>query len=224
MGKWKRGLSGFLAVVPSLSAMQGDILYASAADLVEKLTAEISDGDVNGDGKTNSADVEALQTLLSSTVGSISASGKGQYDVYHDGNIDVRDLLAVQQLVDSKTPQKPEQEASGETIKLEVTDTECCPGEEVTVDVRMIDWNQDIGAIALTLDFDSSLSLKEVACTGSYQYVSDGNVLKIYGIPVKKDVYRGTVATLTFTVPDTAYGDYDVKIKDASLHWHQPQK
>ena len=63
MGKWKRGLSGFLAVVPSLSAMQGDILYASAADLVEKLTAEISDGDVNGDGKTNSADVQLEASL-----------------------------------------------------------------------------------------------------------------------------------------------------------------
>jgi len=214
----KRGLSGALSVMLAASAVQFNVLYTCAEELVEELTAEISDGDVNGDGATDSADVTEVLELLGSSVGSIGSSGKFSYDVYRDDVIDVRDLMAVKQLSGSGTPAVPENASSGNSCKIEVTDAECCPGEQVKVDVNIIDWDQNLGAVELMMDFDDSLELADISCKGDYQYVLEGNELKIFGITSLADVYRGTVATLTFNVPDTAYGDYDVKILSGSVY------
>ncbi|MDY4414617.1 MAG: fibronectin type III domain-containing protein [Ruminococcus sp.] len=70
----------------------------------------------------------------------------------------------------------------------------------------------------LYIDFDSSLSLADISCTGDYQYAIEENELKIFGFSTLKDVYRGTVATLTFDVPNNAYGNYDVKVKECAFY------
>lgn len=214
----KRGLSGALSVMLAASAVQFNVLYTGAKELVEELTAEISDGDVNGDGKTDSTDVTELAELLGSSVGSIDSSGKLSYNVYRDDFIDVKDLMAAKQLSEGGKPTVPEDASSGNSCRIEVTDAECCPGEQVKVDVNIIDWDQELGAVELMMDFDDSLEVADISCKGDYQYVLDGNELKIFGITSFAEVYRGTVATLTFNVPDTAYGDYDVKILEGSVY------
>ncbi|MDE7225343.1 MAG: fibronectin type III domain-containing protein, partial [Ruminococcus sp.] len=138
--------------------------------------------------------------------------------VYKDDVIDVRDLIAVRQIADGNKPVPPVESDSGKTVKFELSNAECCPGEQVKVDVKIVDWNQDIEAIEINLDYDSSLSLVDVSCTGAYQSVSEDNKLKIFGFCEMSDVHRGTVATLTFDVPDTAYGSYDYKITSASVY------
>lgn len=216
--KLKKGLSGTLAVLLGASAMQGSVLYASAADLVKELTADIGNGDVNSDGTVDAKDIQALSELIGGSAGSVDASGSSGYDVYKDGMIDVRDMMAVKQLAAGKSPVKPEEDQSSETVALEVTSADCCPGEQVKVDVKMIDWDQDIEAVELYLDFDENLDLTDFTCTGDYQCAVQGNELKIYGFKTLANVYRGNIATLTFNVPDTAYGDYDVKIKSAAVY------
>lgn len=214
----KKILSGMLAAAVALPAVQFSVLYSSAEQLIKDVTSDFGSGDVNGDGKVNSADIDAVEKLIGSSVKSIPSSGNSSFNVFKDDVIDVKDLMAVKQIADGKSPVIPENKESGKTVKFEVGDAECCPGEQVKVDINIIDWNQDIDASEIYLDFDSSLSLEDISCTGDFQYAAEGNELKIYGFNVLSNVYRGTVATLTFNVPDTAYGDYDVKIKDAYVY------
>ena len=214
--RFKKGLSALLAVVSVVSTGQFHAGAAAAAEAVNEAASKITGGDVNGDGKTNDADVDAVTAFLGKTA---AAAGKdSKFDVYKDGAVDARDLLAVSQLAGGLAPVKPENEASGDTVRIEVGDAECVPGEQVSIDVNIIDWDQNIGAVELYLDFDSSLKLAEVDCTGKYQFVSDGNKLKLFGLTEYADVYRGTVATLKFDVPDTAYGDYDVKVNSCAVY------
>lgn len=214
--RFKRSLSGLMAVVTAASMSQLAPLYTAAEELAQSLKVEFTSGDVNGDGKTNQSDVEALYAFLGKSAGKAAADSK--FDVYKDGNVDGRDLLALRKLADGEKPAAPENEASGDTVKIEVGSAECVPGEQVSVDVNIVDWDQDLGAAEFYLDFDSSLSLVSVKTTGDYKYVTDGNVVKLYGLSGLEDVYRGTVATLTFDVPDTAYGDYDVKVKSCAVY------
>lgn len=216
--KIKKGLSGALAVIIGAASVQGSIIYAAAEDLIKDLTADIGSGDVNNDKSVDSSDLNAMYDLLGSSAGKITSYGNGAFDVYKDSSIDVRDLMAVKMLSEGKTPQKPENESSGKSVKLEVTDAECCPGEQVKIDVKIVDWAQDINAVELYMDFDSNLSLADITCTGDYQYAVNGNELKIYGFTSLADVYRGNIATLTFDVPDTAYGDYDVKVTNCAFY------
>ena len=214
--RFKKGLSVLLAAASVVTTGQFCAGYSAAAEEIKEAVSKITGGDVNGDGKTNDADVDAISAFIGKTA---AAAGKNsKFDLYNDGAVDVRDLLAARQLADGLAPVKPEKEASGDTVKIEVGSAECVPGEQVTVDVNIIDWDQEIGAVELYLDFDSSLTLSDVSCTGKYQYVSDGNQLKIFGLTENADVFRGTVATLVFDVPDTAYGDYDVKVKSCAVY------
>ena len=214
--RFKRSLSGLMAVVTAASMSQLAPLYTAAEELAESLKVSFTSGDIDGDGKTNQSDVDALYAFLGKTAGKASADSK--YDVYKDGSVDVRDLIALRKLADGEKPVAPEKDASGSTVSIEVGSAECVPGEQVSVDVNIVDWDQDLGAAEFYLDFDSSLSLVDVKTTGDYKYVSEGNVLKLYGLAGLEEVYRGTVATLTFDVPDTAYGDYDVKVKSCAVY------
>ncbi len=214
----KRGLSAVLATVLTASSAQFNVLYSWADELVDELTAEISDGDTNGDGKVNSADVKKVQELIGSSVDAVKASALSACNVYRDDVIDVKDLMAVREIANGKKPEVPDEATSANTCILDITDAECCPGEQVKVDVNILDWDQEIGAVELTMDFDGSLELADISCKGDYQYVSEGNELKIFGITSMADVYRGTVATLTFDVPDTAYGNYAVKINSSAVY------
>lgn len=214
--RFKKGFSAVLAVVSVVSSGQITPCIAAAADAVTAAVTKITGGDVNGDGKTDQNDVDALYAFIGKTVGAAEKNTK--YDFYKDNSVDVRDLLAVKQLADGKAPVKPEKEASSDTVRIEVGNAECVPGEKVSIDVNIIDWDQDLGAAEFSLDYDPNLKLDSISCTGSYQYVSDGNEIKLFGITDLIDVYRGTVATLTFDVPDTAYGDYDVKIKNCAVY------
>ena len=214
----KRGLSAVLAAVLTASSAQFNVLYSWADELVEELTAEIGDGDVNGDGKVNSADVKKVQELIGSSVESVKATAFSACNVYRDNIIDVKDLMAVREIANGKKPKVPDDAASANTCILDITDAECCPGEQVKVDVNIFDWDQDIGAVELTMDFDSSLELADISCKGDYRYAAEGNELKLFGITSMADVYRGTIATLTFNVPDTAYGNYAVKINSSAVY------
>lgn len=213
-----RSLCGMTAAFIGFSTTHSEIIYTSAAEVIQQITAEISSGDVNGDGKVNVNDINALSELISSSVGTVSASKNRSYDVYKDDAVDVKDLIAVRQIAEGKKPVPPDETDSGKTVKFELANAECCPGEQVKVDVKIVDWNQDIEAIEVNLDYDSSLSLVDVSCTGAYQSVTEDNKLKIFGFCEMADVYRGTVATLTFDVPDTAYGNYDYKINSANVY------
>lgn len=214
--RFKKGLSALMAVVSVVTTGQFIAGYSAVAEEINEAASMITGGDVNGDGTVNYEDVDAVSAFLGE---SVAAAGKNSdYDIYKDGAVDVRDLLAVSQLAGGLAPVKPEKEASGDTVKIKVGDAECVPGEQVSIDVNIVDWDQDLGAVELYLDFDSSLMLTEIDCTGGYKSVSEGNKLKLYGLTENADVFRGTVATLKFDVPDTAYGDYDVKINSCAVY------
>ena len=216
MSRFKRGLSALLAVASVVSSGQFYAGYSAAAEEISEAAAKITGGDLNGDGKTDKADVDAITAYMGKTVAASAKDSK--YDIYKDGAVNARDLLAVSQLAGGLAPVKPATEELPETVQIEVGSAECVPGEQVSIDVNIVDWDQDLGAVELYLDFDSSLKLAEVDCTGKYQSVTEGNKLKLFGLTENADVYRGTVATLKFDVPDTAYGDYDVKVNSCAVY------
>ena len=119
--KFKKGLSGALAIIIGAASVQGSIIYAAAEDLIKDLTADIGSGETTMDKSVDSSDLNAMYDLLGSSAGKITSYGNGAYDVYKDNSIDVRDLMAVKMLSEGKTPQKPENESSGKSVKLEVT-------------------------------------------------------------------------------------------------------
>ena len=100
--RFKRSLSGLMAVVTAASMSQLAPLYTAAEELAQSLKVEFTSGDVNGDGKTNQSDVEALYAFLGKSAGKAAADSK--FDVYKDGNVDVRDLLALRKLADGEKP------------------------------------------------------------------------------------------------------------------------
>ena len=153
-----------------IEKIHSEVTESVADELVEELTAEIGDGDVNGDGKVNSADVKKVQELIGSSVESVKATAFSACNVYRDNIIDVKDLMAVREIANGKKPKVPDDAASANTCILDITDAECCPGEQVKVDVNIFDWDQDIGAVELTMDFDSSLELADISCKGDYRY------------------------------------------------------
>ncbi len=211
-----RGVAALLSLTMAMSSADLGVLTAWVASAAEEVT--IASADVNGDGKVNEADSKAVLDCIGESVNTISAQRHANCDVYCDGKVDIRDVMAVEHAIAGKPATVPEKATNGSSTTLALSEVVGYAGEEAVVDLSLLDWNQDIDALELKLNFDDNLKLKTVDCSGELQYMVSDNTIKFYGMYTMKEAYRGLLASLTFQMPDNAYGDYGINMIDTGIY------
>lgn len=211
-------LAGLLAVSFLAGAAQLDVLTPYVAHALEE-EITIGSADVNGDGTVNAMDQQAVLDAVGSSVNAVEAGDvDATLNPYGDSWVDVRDVMVVSHAAKKETLTVPEEESSGQTADLKLSKVTGYAGEQATVDLSFLDWNQDIDAYECKLDLDAELKIVGVKCTGDAQYVISGNQIKIYGMYTMQQANRGLLASVTFEMPANARGDYGVSILDASAY------
>lgn len=196
-----RLFAGGLAAFMAMNALPLQTAYTAFAAEIDAA----SRGDVNGDGKRNSDDLEALNKLLSEHPETILAEEQYvQYDVTQDGIIDSRDRYALSQYLSGAANDFPVTNGSEaeEDVTLSLTGASCFPGDEVQVRLSFVDWTKDIAAYDLTVGFDTALEFKDIEfISDDCVYAAASRAVKISGLYQNDALHRGDIAILTFTAP-----------------------
>ena len=106
MEKWRNRLfAGGVSVFMLLNALPLQTAQTAIAAEIEAA----SRGDINGDGKKDSADLEALKALLATRPDTIVVETEDlvPYDVTGDSIVDARDTLAISQYVSGAAKELP---------------------------------------------------------------------------------------------------------------------
>ena len=213
---FKRSMSALLAATMLTMAAPFDSLAVFAEDLISTVT--IGSADVNGDKKVDEQDCALILEAIGSTAGTAAVTADNKaLNVYGDEVIDVRDLMAVRDAINGSKATVPEEAAASDRVDLNVSSTTGYAGEQATIAVSLADWEMDIAAYEVKLSLDTALTVEEVSCTGSAQWVQEEGALKLYGMYGGEPAYRGTLATITVTLPPEAYGDYGVSVVNADF-------
>ena len=183
--------------------------------------AEAARGDVNGDGKTDNADLEALTKLLGEHVETVFAEKQyAAYDITGEGIVDVRDRYALSQYLSGAAKTFPTEYGKQieDSVTLSLPDTACCQGEQIQVMLSFVDWTKDIAAYDIVLQYDTALKLDSVSfLSGDGQYVAGTQNVKLSGFYSGQSLWRGDLAVLNFTVDGEAEGDYSLKVDGANI-------
>ena len=213
---FKRSMSALLAATMLTMAAPFDSLAVFAEDLISTVT--IGSADVNGDKKVDEQDCALILEAIGSTAGTAAVTADNKaLNVYGDEVIDVRDLMAVRDAINGSKATVPEEAAASDRVDLNVSSTTGYAGEQATIAVSLADWEMDVAAYEVKLSLDTALTVEEVSCTGSAQWVQEEGALKLYGMYGGEPAYRGTLATITVTLPPEAYGDYGVSVVNADF-------
>ena len=213
-----RLLAGTVAAFMMMNALP--LQTALSAFAAETEAAKI--GDVNGDGKKDSADLDALKALLGSRPDTVIVENDElkPYDVTQDGFVDARDTYALSQYLSGDAKEFPADQGDRipEQITLALESGACFPGDEVQLKLSFVDWTKDIAAYDITLGFDLSLELKNVEFfADDCQYVSAARSVKLTGLHKEDPLHRGDFAVLTFAVPKDFDGDLGVAVEGANI-------
>ncbi len=213
---FKRSMSALLAATMLTMAAPFDSLAVFAEDLESTVT--IGSADVNGDKKVDEKDCALILEAIGSTTGTASVTAdNAALNVYGDAVIDVRDLMAVKDAINGIKAYVPEEANVSEQVDLNISSTTGYAGEKATFAISLADWEMDVAAYEMRLSLDNALTVEEVSCNGDVQYKLDGSTLKLYGMYSGSPAYRGTLATITVTLPPEAYGDYGVSVVGADF-------
>ena len=213
---FKRSMSALLAATMLTMAAPFDSLAVFAEDLAPTVT--IGSADVNGDKQVDEKDCALILEAIGSTTGTASVTADNEaLNVYGDAVIDVRDLMAVKDAINGIKAYVPEEANVSEQVDLSISSTTGYAGEKATFAISLADWEMDVAAYEMRLSLDNALTVEEVSCNGDVQYKLDGSTLKLYGMYSGSPAYRGTLATITVTLPPEAYGDYGVSVVGADF-------
>lgn len=213
---FKRSMSALLAATMLTMAAPFDSLAVLAEDLESTVT--IGSADVNGDKQVDEKDCALILEAIGSTTGTASVTADNEaLNVYGDAVIDVRDLMAVKDAINGIKAYVPEEATVSEQVDLSISSTTGYAGEKATFAISLADWEMDVAAFEMRLSLDNALTVEEVSCNGDVQYKLDGSTLKLYGMYSGSPAYRGTLATITVTLPPEAYGDYGVSVVGADF-------
>lgn len=179
-------------------------------------------GDINGDGKKDSADLDALKALLATRPDTVIVENDGlkPYDVTQDGFVDARDTYALSQYVTGAAKEFPVNQGDriAEKITLALESGTCFPGDEIRLTLSFVDWTKDIAAYDITLGFDPALELKKVDfLADDCQYISAARSVKLTGLHKDDPLHRGDFAVLTFKTPKDYDGDFGVAVEGANI-------
>ena len=178
-------------------------------------------GDVNGDGTTDSADLEALTKLLGEHVETLFAEEQyASYDITGEGLIDVRDRYALSQYLSGAAEGFPTEYGVQleENLTLALKDAVCYPGDQFKIPISFVDWNKDIAAYDIVIGYDTELTLDHVEfLSGEGQAVVAANSAKLTGLYNGQSLWRGDLAILTFSVNKKAEGNFAVRVDGANV-------
>ena len=107
-------------------------------------------GDLNGDGKRDSADLDLLKALIGKRPDTVIVETDDllPYDITGDGFVDARDTYALSQFVSGAAKELPDNpgEKTEEPVTLALSSAECFSGDEVSLTLSFVDWTKDIAA------------------------------------------------------------------------------
>lgn len=204
------------------------VMLMTALPLQTALTAFAAEadaakiGDVNGDGKKDSADLDALKALLATRPDTVivETDDLQPYDVTQDGFVDARDTYALSQYVTGAAKAFPVSQGDRieEKITLALESGTCFPGDEVQLKLSFVDWTKDIAAYDITLGFDPALELKKVDfLADDCQYIGATRSVKLTGLHKNDPLHRGDFAVLTFQTPKDYDSDFSVAVEGANI-------
>ena len=219
MKKWRNRL--FACGISAFMLLNALPLQTAQTAIAAEIEAA-SRGDINGDGKKDSADLEALKTLLATRPDTIVAETEDlvPYDVTGDSIVDARDTLALSQYVSGAAKELPLNpgEKLADKITLALESKTCFPGDDVSLKLSVVDWTKDIAAYDITVGFDTALKLKNVAFfADDCQYIPAARTVKLTGLHKDAAMHRGDIAVLTFTVPKDYEEDCTVAVEGANV-------
>ena len=211
----KKLLSLTASALMLANAVPASVLSAAAAETAVR-------GDVNGDGKIDKEDRAALVELLGSTCETLFSEGdRIPYDISGDGFVDPRDLYALDCKLKDGTPFPEETgERIADTVTLALGGGACLPGEEVTLDLSVIDWTKDITGFEIMVYFDSRAFTFENASYYSAEGITvcEGEGIKLTGLYGDQSLWRGKLAALTFKAKGNTSGEFEFAIRGANLY------
>lgn len=208
------GLSAFM-LMNALPLQTAQTAFAAEVEAASR-------GDLNGDGKTDSADLDALKSLIGKRPDTILVETDEvlPYDITQDGFVDARDTYALSQYLSGaakELPVKPGKKTDAR-IGMNLTGATCFPGDEVRLTLSFVEWTKDIAAYEITLGFDTGLKLKDVQFfSDDCQYVPAARTVKLTGLHKIDALHRGDFAVLTFTTDKTLDGKFPVAVEAANV-------
>lgn len=212
-------LAGGCAVCMLLSALPMQSFAAYAANEGDAATLR---GDVNGDGKIDQVDLEALTTLIGENLGTILTEEKYlSYDITGEGIIDVRDQYALKQYL-SGAAEFPEETSVqlDDTMTLMLTGAECFPGEEFQIMLSAVDWTKDIAAYDVVIGYNPVFELENVEfLSGDGQYMQGSRSVRLSCLydAEEGELWRGDLAVLTFKATGEASGSYSFDVEGSNI-------
>ena len=211
----KKLLSLTAAAMMLANVLPASVISAAAAETAVR-------GDVNGDGKIDKQDRAALVELLGSTCETLFSEGdRIPYDVSGDGFVDPRDLYALDCWFSSGTAFPEETGVRIEdTVTLALGGGACLPGEEVSLDLSVVDWTKDITGFEIMVYFDSRAFSFEEASYYSAEGITvcEGEGVKLTGLYGDQSLWRGKLASLKFRAKSSAAGEYEFAVRGANLY------
>lgn len=208
------GLSAFM-LMNALPLQTAQTAFAAEIEAASR-------GDLNGDGITDSVDLDALKSLIGKRPDTILVETDEvlPYDITQDGFVDARDTYALSQYLSGaakELPVKPGKKTDAR-IGMNLTGATCFPGDEVRLTLSFVEWTKDIAAYEITLGFDTGLKLKDVQFfSDDCQYVPAARTVKLTGLHKIDALHRGDFAVLTFTTDKTLDGKFPVAVEAANV-------
>lgn len=204
-----KAMAGIAASVLLISALPSNLLAAAAEE-----PPTVNDrGDVNGDGKKNAADIDALAELLQSQVTTLITDEEDaridtltEADVNTDGMVDAADMHVLTDLVAGKVKTLPTVFGGlcNDNILVVNDSVEMYSGTEAVFDVYIPDFEKDIYAYEVMLKLPEGFSYVSADCTAGGASVVDDKNMKLYGWFTDTAAARGKIATVTVTCDDSA--------------------
>lgn len=104
------------------------------------------------------------------------------------------------------------------TADIYIENVTCSDGEKAVVSVGVVDWDQDISSVELTVSYQSGLTLNSVKSLAGTQYTNNENTVTLKSDFSGRSESRGRLAELTFSVPSVEMkSNFEVSVKSAVI-------
>ncbi len=140
---------------------------------------------------------------------------------YSGGISDISEITTITADDGSKSAEdskKTTEEKFDGTADIYVENVTCSDGEKAVVSVGVVDWDQDISSVEISLSFSESLTLNNIKNLGGSESSTESNTITLKTNFEKKEDTRGRIAELTFSVPSVEMkSSFEVSVKNAVI-------
>ena len=114
--------------------------------------------------------------------------------------------------------EKNNEEKFNGTADIYIENVTCSDGEKAVVSVGIVDWDQDISSVDISLSFSESLTLNNIKNLGDSVSSTENNTISLKTDFSEKTDTRGRIAELTFSVPSVEMkSNFEINVKSAVI-------